>query len=319
MASAEMHYLITARWLAVLVAAALSLASPAIAQDEAPAGESGNTNTTAGEDASQDTAGNATERYFIRSAGDSGRLAQRYPHLAVWLEPDGAPRALALVEREATDTPEGAMVILADEGQTANHVLIEGLRRRLTEAGWAAMSMGNDQVSPALQLARQRELVPGATRPGGSSPEGQPVMIDVNDQAAEELLEAHRDEMNARLEAAVAWFTERDYSPVVLVGVGRGAAAINDFLPGAQDAVSAVAWVAPEFGERTPDELVSELRGANVRLLDMYPSRSSAGPVRQAAFRRAGVKGYRALKVPFGGGESAGAIASRLAGWADGD
>ncbi|MCK7542722.1 alpha/beta hydrolase family protein [Marinobacter bryozoorum] len=318
-----MHNLDITRWLAVVMTLVLVLINPATAQDAAPGGDAGAAGQDAGDGESKEGSGKpSVERYFIRSAGDSGMLAQRYPHLAVWLEPDGAPRALALVEREVTEAAKGAVVLLADEGQTANHALLAGLRSRLTEAGWAALSLGNSQVSPGLQLARQRAGEAGSRSGQDSSDEGEPVMIDVNDQAAEDLLKAHRDEVNARLDAAVAWLQERDYSQVVLVGVGRGALAVNGYLPRAPAAVSRVAWIAPDFGSQAPGELVSALEGKVVRLLDMYPSRSSAGPGRRAAFRRAGMNGYEALPVPLAGGESgrhAAAIASRLAGWAGGD
>lgn len=315
-ASAEMHYLSTARWRSALMAAVLFLSASVAAQDAPPAGETDN-----GEGAAREASGEPVERYFIRSTGDSGRLAQRYPHLAVWLEPEGAPRVLALVEREVTETPKGGVVILADEGQTANDALIEGLRGRLTEAGWATLSLGNDQVSPTLQLARQRLETRKALPGDESSQADQPVMIDVNDQAAEAILETQREEMNARLHSAVSWLQERDYARVLLVGVGRGALAINDYLPEAPEVVTGLAWIAPDFGARAPGELASGLEEVTVRLLDMYPSRSSSGEQRRAAFRRAGVAGYKALPVPLAGGEAgrhAAAIGSRLAGWAEG-
>jgi hypothetical protein len=321
-ATAETHYLNTARWLSVLLVTALSLLTPVAAQEGGTADGAAQGGNNEGEGSPGVASDDPAERYFIRSTGDSGMLAQLHPHLATWLEPEGAPRVLALVEREATSAPKGAVVVLADEGQTANDPLLEGMRRRLTKAGWATMTLGNDQVGPSLQLARQRMAVGEAGATADGSGQDEPVMIDVNDQAAEDLLQAHREEMNARLASAVAWFLERDYSQVILVGAGRGAVAVNEYLPSAPETVTRVAWVAPEFEGLSPGELATSLGGLPVEFLDLYPSRSSGGAERGAAFRRAGVTGYKALGIPLAGGSAAPhsrAIASRLAGWASGD
>lgn len=304
-ASAEKRNRCPAHQFVVLLVMALALPGPAVAEDE---------------EAADPAAGSAVEpvdRAFIRSAGDTGALAQRYPHLAEWLEPEGAPRVLALVEREAADSPQGAMVILAGEGQSANDPLLEALRSRLTEAGWAAMTLGLDQATPTLQLARERRVASVAQGEGGD-PDG-PVMIDVNDQAAEDLLEAHYQEMNARLASAVSWFTERDYRRVVLVGIGGGAEAVRGFLAEAPQAVVAVAWVAANFGQRAPEDISEGVAGAGQRpILDMYPSRDPGSVRRRAAFRRAGINGYQSLPAPIGvrpEGRDAGVIAGRLLGW----
>ncbi len=321
-ASAEMHYLSTARWLSVLLVTALSLLTPVSAQEGVPADGAVQGGGSDEEGSQGEASTDPAERFFIRTTGDSGMLAQLYPHLAVWLEPEGAPRVLALVEREATSAPKGAVVVLADEGQTANEPLLEGIRRRLTKAGWATMTLGNDQVGPSLQLARQRMAGVDGAAAGDSSGQNETVMIDVNDQAAEDLLQAHREEMNARLASAVAWFLERDYSQVILVGTGRGAVVVNEYLPAAPETVTRVAWVAPEFEGLAPGELAASLGGLPVEFLDLYPSRSSGGAERGAAFRRAGITGYKALGIPLTGGPRAlhsRAIASRLAGWASGD
>lgn len=314
-ASDEKQGLFSAPWWSALLLLAMIPGVPVHAQD----GEAADENESA--------PSRPVERTFIRSAADTGALAQRYPHLAVWLEPEDSARVLALVERETTEAAEGAMVIVADEGRSANDPLLESLRSRLTEAGWATMTLGLEQPTPTLQLARQRLLADnGRGRGSDDGREGDsdgPVMIDVNDQAAEDLLEAHREEMNARLGSAVAWFAEQDYRQVVLVGIGRGADMIRAYLPEAPQTVTRVAWVVADFGPRGPADISNSVAGATrLPILDMYSSRDPVSQRRRAAFRRAGVRGYEALSAPVGVRPSrpdAGAIANRLMGWAGKD
>ncbi len=291
----------------------LAMSGPATAQDQAADEAPG----AAGE-AAVDVS-DPVERFFIRSTGDAGMLAQRYPHLAVWLEPDGAPRVLALVEPEAVAPARGAAVILSDEGQSANHALVEVLRRHLTEAGWAALSLGNDELSPSLLLARQR-LAVDVREPSEEVGDGdQPVMIDVNDQTAEDLVAVHQSEMDARLAAAVAWSQGRGYESVMLIGIGRGASAVSHYLPHAPEVVTRMVWIMPRFDDQTPDELVAALADSNVPVLELYPSAATDAVQRRAAFQRAERPGFEAVPVPLRGGEvhhHGAAIASRLTGWA---
>lgn len=305
---------------ALLVVLALVAATPVAAQNDDPAGN-GNQDQANGAAAAEEGKGTPAEpvqRIFIRASGDAGALAQQYPHLAVWLEPEDEPRVLALVEREATARPSGGVVILAGEGQSANDSLLEGLRSRLSEAGWAAMTLGLEQPSPSLEVARERLADNAPSDDGDGDAEADSVMIDVNDEAARDLLEAHRKTMAARLAAAVGWFAEKQYQRVVLVGVGRGADEVRAFLPDAPAVVSQTAWVAADFGGQSPATIGDALSGETTPILDLYPSRGGAIDGRRAAFRRSGVKAYRAQAVPVPArpaGHDAGVIANRLLGW----
>lgn len=262
------------------------------------------------------------QRTFVRSAADSGALAQQYPHLAVWLEPEDAPRSLGLVEREATASPSGAVVIMAGEGQSANDPLLEGLRSRLSKAGWGTMTLGLEQPSPSLDVARER-LASAPPAAGDEQGEAEPVMIDVNDQLAKDLLEAHRELINGRLAAAVAWFTEREYRRVVLVGVGRGADEVRAFMQQVPAEVTQAAWIAADFGGQPLEELSQSLGGGqSVPILDLYSSRGASPPARMAVFRRAGLKVYDPQVMPVSGsptGRDADIIANRLLGWLTSD
>lgn len=297
---------------AILAALLLTVCPLVAAQDQAAEDEA------AAESEAETPADAPAQRVLIRSAADSGALAQQYPHLAVWLEPEDAPRVLGLVERETTARPSGALVILAGEGQSANDGLLEGLRSRLSKAGWAVMTLGLEQPSPSLQIARERR----ASEPDSGEDDAEavePVMIDVNDQAARDLLEAHREALDGRLAAAVAWFTEREYQQVALVGVGRGADDVRAFLPEAPAAVRRAAWIAADFGGQSPADIVGAAEdGQGMPVLDLYSSRGSSSPARLAAFRRAGVRSYEAQAVPVPerpAGRDAGIIANRLLGW----
>lgn len=307
---------------ALLLTLTLLIAAPAIAQDNVLA-DGGTAQDPPPADAGdgQKPTMEPVQRVFIRASGDTGALAQQYPHLAVWLEPEDEPRVLALVERETTATPSGAMVILSDEGQSANDSLLEGLRARLSEAGWAAMTLGLEQSPPSLQTARERlaDAAPASEDDNGEAVD-ESVMIDVNEQAARDLLDAHRKTMNARLAAAVAWFLEKQYQNVVLVGVGRGADEVRVFMAEAPPAVSRVAWVAADFGGQSPARVSDALTGETTPILDLYPSRSPAAVNRQAAFRRVGLASYQAMSAPVPSrpsGRDAGVIANRLLGWLD--
>ena len=305
---------------ALQVVLALLVATPVLAQNGDPAdnGNQAPENGTAAADQGEAPPAEPVQRIFIRSSGDAGALAQQYPHLAVWLEPEDEPRVLALVEQEATARPSGGVVILAGEGQSANDGLLEGLRSRLSEAGWAAMTLGLEQPSPSLEAARERLADTAPADNGDGDAEADSVMIDVNDEAARDLLEAHQKTLGARLAAAVGWFTEKQYQRVVLVGVGRGADEVRAFLPDAPAVVSQAAWVAADFGGQSPATIGEALSGETRPILDLYPSRGGGVAGRQAAFRRSGVKAYRAQSVPVPAqptGRDAGVIANRLLGW----
>jgi hypothetical protein len=297
---------------AILAALLLTVCPPAAAQGPVADDEA----AAAGD--AEAPADGPVQRVFVRSAVDSGALARQYPHLAVWLEPADAPRVPGLVERETTASPSGAVVILAGEGQSANDGLLEGLRSRFSKAGWAAMTLGLEQPSPSLEIARDREA--SAAPDGEDDAEGaEPVMIDVNDQVARDLLESHRELVNGRLAAAVAWFTEREYRRVVLVGVGRGADEVRAFMPEAPAVVSQAAWIAADFGRQSVEAIREPLEvGQTVPILDLYSSRGTSGPARSAAFRRSGIASYEAQAVPVPdrpASEDAGGIANRLLGW----
>ncbi|MFC4259883.1 DUF3530 family protein [Marinobacter lacisalsi] len=315
MATAEKIVSGSQQYRAILAALFLATVTPLAAQDQG----GGNGADAAGE--AEVPTDEPVQRKFVRSSSDSGALAQQYPHLAVWLEPEDAPRVLGLVEREATGTPSGAVVILAGEGQSANDGLLEGLRSRLSKAGWATMTLGLEQPSPSLRLARERlASAPSSADDGG---EDAGAVIDVNDQVAKDLLESHREVMNGRLAAAVAWFAEREYQRVVLVGVGRGADDARAFLSEAPSVVRQVVWVAADFGGQSPED-ISQLPGGGQALpvLDLYSSRGASAPDRAAAFRRAGLASYEAQAVPVSprpAGRHAGVIANRLLGWLGSD
>ncbi|SFR82012.1 Protein of unknown function [Marinobacter daqiaonensis] len=259
------------------------------------------------------------ERVFIQSGSGQGALAQRYPHLAVWLEPEDSPRVLALVERESAGQANGAVIIIGDEGDSANAPLLAAMREKLTEAGWAAMTLGMDSPSLALQQARDHHARSEDEKAAGQPQSDGPVMIDVNSQAVADLLQAHRDSMNAVFEAATGWLAERGYQEIVLVGIGRGAAAVHGYLPQAPSSVRRAAWVAADFGRQTGETVLEGLSAVDgLALLDLYSSRGSGIQDRKAAFSRRQWQDYTALPVPTDPqlrALRAGSVVNRLVGW----
>lgn len=90
-------------------------ASSALAQapKEAQKGAQNPTGQEAGK-----PSGAAVERPLISTGLDSDAIARTWPDSSVWLEPPEEEPVLALFEPEAETPAKGAVVILADEGQS---------------------------------------------------------------------------------------------------------------------------------------------------------------------------------------------------------
>lgn len=275
------------------------------------------------------------ERAMISTGLGSDAIASQWPDAAVWLEPPEEDRVLALFEPEADTPAKGALVILADEGQSAASGLAGALRGPMARAGWAVMTVGLE--SPPYGLQRARRQQPSAppdepqesTEEDGEADASESVMIDVMDNVdVEELEDQYRTRIQKALSAAVGNVADRGYGRVAVVGIGRAAGHVARMTAGGGGDVSALVWIAPVFDHNDSAALTEWLGAAGqIRLLELHSSREAGAQdgvgsrtpeQREAAFRRAGIKAYTRQPVAMADRpepRDAPALANRLAAW----
>lgn len=255
---------------------------------------------------SQDDGGEPPpERTMMVSSGlDSEALALAYPDQAVWLESERFGRALALFEPEQTAQPEGAVLLLADEGQSASAGLAGAVRELFAEAGWAAMTLGLPALPLTLEQARKAKRQEPEAAGEDAAPEPQSIMIDVmNSEELDDIGEDYRARIQGHLAAAVVDLKERGYSSLVLVGVGRGAGHVISLVTDGAAEPMALVLITPEFetAERLP--VIGSLKAVtSLSLLDIVSSRSggAAAKERQSRMKREGIAGYQQQAVAMG-------------------
>ena len=277
------------------------------------------------------------KRAMISTGLDSEAIAENRPDAAIWLEPPEEDRVRALFEPEADTPARGALMILADEGQSAESGLAGALREPMARAGWAVMTLGLEPPPYAVQQARRQELPARPVAPlassGGDAGEGEndndtdSVMIDVMDSVdVDELTDQYRDRISKALSAAVANLQERDYDRVAIAGVGRAAGHVARMATAGGD-VSEMIWIAPVFARADSGNLAEWLSEAGgKRVLELHSSRlaeqQSAGfrspRQREVEFRRADITTYTRQPVAMAerpGPRDARALANRLSAW----
>ncbi|MAB54020.1 MULTISPECIES: DUF3530 family protein [Marinobacter] len=287
-------------------------APPALAQAQKDAQDQ-SANPTGQE--AEKPAGAAVERPLISTGLDSDAIARIWPDSSIWLEPPEEEPVLALFEPESETPAKGALVILADEGQSPASGLAAALRQPMARAGWAVMVVGLETPPYELQEARrQRDFgspedagmpeTDAADETSEKSVDDESVMIDVMaSEDVEALASQYRARIQKALAAAVGNLVGRGYSRVAMAGVGRAAGHVTHAATasGGQD-VSALVWIAPVFDQSDSKALAESLgESGALKVLELYSARSSldAGGAtqrspkqREAAFRRAGIAGY---------------------------
>lgn len=226
-------------------------------------------------------------------------LSLARPDAALWLELEDGGRALGLFYPEREPPAEGAMMILADVGENAASGITGGLSRRLTELGWAVLSIG--LPAPPQPLQRALEARPKVESPPPAEGEESSVMIDVMADTAKDTPEqAYRSRVRQSLEAGLAALAERGYDRPVLLGVGR---ASNHVVAasGELQSLRALIWVAPEFYPQDAAALTDAVTaGGSLEILELHATRGTAREEAQrrwADLRRAGVQGYERQSV----------------------
>ena len=262
-------------------------------------------------------------------------LAQAYPDQARWLKTEADGEVLVMFEKEQTAQPRGAVLILADEGQSANTRLAAALRPPFNRAGWAAMAMGLPELSlPLAQARRLREA--GVTKaaeapeadtagdggePASDSAEASSVMIDVmDDDNLDSLAVRYEAQVLAGLEAALAKLRTLGYQRMVLVAVGRAAELATRQALAAGDGVQELVWIAPTLSADAERTLAAQLEASPVPLLELASSRIEGDDARERAalMRRQGVTGYSQQAVAMASrpvAHNAGQVANRILAW----
>lgn len=251
--------------------------------------------------------------------GERG-LSQTFPDAAVWLELEDGERTLGLFYPETRLPARGAVVILADQGETAASGLAGAVARAMAVRGWAVLTVGLEAPSPVLErILAGRSAAPEPESGGEAGAES--VMIDVMKSEIPEDLEArYRKRISQALAAGLAELVDRGYESPALLGIGRASIHVTDsVLEGAN--ASALIWVAPRFYPADREELPERLASLGTALLHLNPSATDDGnPGWSTGDRllRAGVPGYQRQPVPWFSppSEALGdAIASRAAAW----
>jgi hypothetical protein len=271
----------------------------------------------------------ASKRFSVTTGLGEWALASQYPEQAVWLELEAGSRALALFRPEQQVPARSAMIVLANEGQTADEAIAGALRRTLPDDGMAVITLGLRAPPDVLRQSRQSRKVPtpGDGEDGGQEKDNpadetaSSVMIDV---AAPENLEAlaenYQNSVSGLLDAAASALRGRGYERLLVLGVGWSADYVTEWAA-AQDRLAGVIWLAPAF---TPDRVTALTKvlakDRNWRLLDLHSTSSQAAARERAAeLARAEVGQYRRLPLPMASPPNAAdadGIANWLSAWA---
>lgn len=255
-------------------------------------------------------------RLAVHTGLAEGALQRRFPDRVRWLEPEGGGQTLALWFPEGRPDARGALVLMANEGESAGTDLVLAVAEALADAGWAVLTLG---LEPPTESVRAR-LERAPTVPGQTPPPAPGVMIDVLATPASEGAEAdYRARVQGQLQAAVAWLAGQGYGPLGAVGIGR--AAFYVVAPDlGQASVPFRVWVAPAFYPGCESELAQRLAAPQgLALLELYPVvEARSGRARWVTARRAGFSDYQrqpvAMAVPPGPA-AAQALANRILAW----
>lgn len=253
-------------------------------------------------------------------------LARQFPERTVWLDLDDDSPALALFQPELRTPARGALIVLADEGQTAAEGLAGGLLDTLAERGVAVMTLGLRPPPESVVRRRQQRLAPEPQEP--APPEDDrlqsSVMIDVaEEEALEEVMSDYRNSIRELLDAAAGELERHGYERPAVSGIGWSADYVTAWALG-QGALSGVIWLAPHFsGERLPELPAMLSADRPWRVLDLH-AMDDAGRhpavARAAALAREQVSGYRrqpmALSNPPQRADAE-RVASRIQAWMD--
>lgn len=256
-------------------------------------------------------------------------LAQRYPEQAVWLDLGDEGKALGLLVPEQRMPGAGALLVLADEGQTADAGVLGPLRMALSERGIAVMTVGLGLPPESVRRSRlEREGIEereaGVANDAGLAPDAVMIDVEAGSGQANAVSDFHGS-VRARLNAGFEALLKEGYERPGVIGLGWSADYVTEWARTASP-VAAVIWLAPRFPAQRRATLSSFRASGAVDaegwpLLDLHSSEERAGEAGQArasALGRAGVSGYQRQAIVLGQpprAQDAARIASRISAW----
>lgn len=251
-------------------------------------------------------------------SGEVG-LAGEFPDRYRGLDLEDGGQVPALYFAAQTVPAKGAIVLLSDAGQGAASEFAQGLGRRLSDSGWAVVSLGLEAPASGLErLLEEPGKAPGDADPAKSGKGS--VMIDVmKGKSPDDAVAAYRTRVLQALTAALTFASDEGYSQPVLVGVGYGAGhALEQAV--SQPGTSALVWVAPDFYPTDASVLPETLsEAAGLSVLELSPAeRMGEARVRSVSVRKSGFPGYSLQPVAMAsppGEASAHAVANRILAW----
>lgn len=319
-----------------LPALCLSLILPCSAQ--AAAGET--------PQATADTQPPAVQRQPLmeRSQEDALALERQVPPAERQMLQAGSDDFLALWKPANTGEPEGALIILAGAGETADWPKTVGpLRRKFPDAGWHSLSLSLPDLlaeSPRARVetapAPSQPVAQGQSAPAKNTPENANASVEQATAAEGETSEstpqvqppvdddkADAERIFARLDAAVNFAQQHNARSIVLLGNGSGAywAAryISERQPAQVQKLVMVAAQAPAHAEQSLDALAPMLK---VPTADFYYTNQAqarrAAEQRSQASKRLKGNNYRQVgltAMPGNGTAEQEQLFRRVRGW----
>lgn len=266
------------------------------------------------------------QRVTVSTGMGSKSVAAQRPDDVVRLDLEGDETGLALFEPELRTPVKGAVLMLADEGQSAGTNLLTALGEPFTSSGWAVMTVGLETPPYAVQQFWRH----GGDRSAGAADENaESVMIDVMDDGDLGDLETrYNDRVQSLLDAASTDLRQRGYDRVVLVALGQGVVHMARFAS-ANGGGSEMVWIAPWFypgNDLALSEMLAGMDGLSVLHLHSARQDSSAATMlpseRSVRLREAGVGRYQAQAIAMRarpGVRNARALANRIQAWLNAD
>ncbi len=169
-----------------------------------------------------------------REQEEAQALERRLPAQDLQQLQAGSTSFLALWKPANSDDPQGAVIIVAGAGESADWPHVVGpLRRKFPDIGWATLSLPlPDTQDPAL-LTREAEPAPdAATAPAANEPSGEagkealtPAADEIAAQtaAAQAVAQAEAEQIFSRIDSAIAFALQNKARSIVLLGHNSGA------------------------------------------------------------------------------------------------
>ncbi|MDD1016923.1 alpha/beta hydrolase family protein [Pseudomonas rubra] len=279
-----------------------------------------------------------------RSQEDALALERQVPQAEQQTLQAGSDSFLALWKPANTPDPEGALIILAGAGETADWPKTVGpLRHKFPDAGWHSLSLAQPDLlgdSPQARVeaapAPAKKAEQGESAPVKDTPANANASIEQATTAENETSEsteqakapveddkADAERIFARLDTAVAYAQQHNARSIVLLGNGTGAywAAryLNERQPAQVQKLVMVAAQTPARAEQGLDSLAPSLK---VPTADFFyaalPPAKRAAEQRLQASKRLKDANYRQISLTAMPGNSAAEqeqLFRRIRGW----